>query len=153
MVLQTLRSIFLIALLFGSVFCSEMDNMDTNGISTMCITTTELDFTEKEACHFDNMTKEFVKINGNNLKIQTGSTSVVQQEETKYGKTGVSSYKFLSGLDQAKALMMMQNIQSIEKIQNYLLIETQIKKMNSQMEQIGIENQINLNDLKLKQGM
>jgi len=141
MVFQTVRSVILANAFI--VLAINLRAVDTK-TDVSCVTTTSLKFTEREACKFDDMAKDFVKITTKNEEMSMG---VGVSEKQKYGKTSTTTFKLLAKLDQAKSLMLEKSSLDVEKIKNLILTDTEAKKLESELLKIGNDNQIIGNNL------
>ena len=141
MVLQALRTIFLSSLLFTASISSEMSD---------CVTTTELDFTEKEACHLNSLVKSMLMMSGNNFQFLVGASSGVMRESIKFKTAGKSGYRLAADLDKAKALMLEKSSSDVKSSVNLLLTDAEIRILIAQVQKVSIENQTILNEHLLK---
>lgn len=152
MVLQALQPFILIAMLCSVASAEDMEASSSEGMN-QCITSTDLDFTEKEACHFDSMTQVLIKINARNLEQISGVSSGVMQTEQEYGQSGKSPDEFMSNLAKAKAKINEKSSDSINRMIDLVLLDSEIRKLIVQLEKINIENQMLQNKSLIKEGM
>jgi len=143
MVLQALRTFILIMVVSLSNIYAETGDME-------CTTTTDLDFTEKEACEFDALSQLLIEMSEKNMEAIGGLTTGVSSVALKYNLYGQSRYGVIANLDKAKALLQEKSSKEIKVIVDLILSEAEILKVISQLRKNSIENQIVINSLTKK---